>query len=158
MAFEMEPVVCAFEDNPTSSVDLCHLWCQIQVCYFQIQIILLMKQNLERKCTANVSPFSFFSPSLFWEGYKKEKGLYICCTFSFQIRFHHLKGHSRSIKTTFLFKNPLFSFVLFVLLIDWRKKCRWKLWKSKTTFALYIDDICLIQRRHRILYYSVLCI
>ena len=31
MAFEMEPVVCAFEDNPTSSVDLCDLWCQIQV-------------------------------------------------------------------------------------------------------------------------------
>ena len=31
MAFDLEPVVCAYQDNPTSAVDLCDLWCQIQV-------------------------------------------------------------------------------------------------------------------------------
>ena len=31
MAFDLEPVVCAYQDNPTSSFDMCDLWCQIQV-------------------------------------------------------------------------------------------------------------------------------
>ena len=48
---------------------------------------------------------------------------------------YDLKGHSRSQTTTILFKNSLF--LLFVLLIDWRNKCRWTLWKKK-----------IIQRQH----------
>ena len=49
-----------------------------------------------------------------------------------------------------LFIKINFCFVLFVLLIDWRTKCRWTLWKTKTIFALYKDDIYLIQRQHRL--------
>ena len=60
----------------------------------------------------------------------------------------YLKGHSRSEKTTFLFKNTLFLlFCLYYWLIE--EKSRLKLWKNKTTVAIYKDDICLIQRRHR---------
>ena len=44
---------------------------------------------------------------------------------------------SRSQTITFLFKNSLF--LLFMLLIDWRNKCRWTLWKNK---------VWLIQRWH----------
>ena len=49
-----------------------------------------------------------------------------------------------------LFIKITFCFVLFVLLIDWRTKCRWTLWKTKTTFALYKDDIYLMQTQHRL--------
>ena len=52
---------------------------------------------------------------------------------------YDLKGNSRSQTTTLLFKNSLF--LLFVLLIDWRNKCRWTLSKK---FDLYNDDICLV--------------
>ena len=45
--------------------------------------------------------------------------------------------HSRSQIKTFLIKNSLF--LLFMLLIDWRNKCRWILWKNKVWF---------IQKRH----------
>ena len=55
--------------------------------------------------------------------------------------FHKIKydliGHSRSQIMTFLIKNS--PFLLFMLLIDWRNKCRWKLGKNK---------VWLIQRRH----------
>ena len=50
---------------------------------------------------------------------------------------YYLRGHSRSQIMTFLIKN--LHFLLFMLLIDWRKKCRWTLWKNK---------VWLIQRRH----------
>ena len=80
--------------------------------------------------------------------------------------FHKMKydskGHSRSQKMTFSYKNSLFLiyFILFVLLIDWRNKRRWKIMKeqkqhltctrTKTTFALYKDNnnIYLVQRRY----------
>ena len=42
---------------------------------------------------------------------------------------------------TFLFKNSL------LLLIDWRNKCHWKLWKNWNC-KKYKDDIIIIQRRH----------
>ena len=45
---------------------------------------------------------------------------------------YNLRGHSRSQIMTFLMKNS--PFLLFMLLIDWRNKCRWTLWKN---------DICL---------------
>ena len=48
-----------------------------------------------------------------------------------------LRGHSRSQIMTFLNKNM--PFLLFMLLIDWRNKCRWSLWNNK---------VWLIQRRH----------
>ena len=50
---------------------------------------------------------------------------------------YDLRGHSRSQIMTFLIKNS--PFLLFMLLIDWRNKCRWTLWKNK---------VWLIQRRH----------
>jgi hypothetical protein len=42
---------------------------------------------------------------------------------------YDLRGHSRSQIMTFLNKNS--PFLLFKLLIDWRNKCRWTLWKNK---------------------------
>ena len=50
---------------------------------------------------------------------------------------YELRVHSRSQIMTFLIKNELF--LLFMLLINWRNKCRWTLWKNK---------VWLIQRRH----------
>ena len=50
-----------------------------------------------------------------------------------------LKCHSRSQIMTFLIKNPLF--LLFMLLIDWRNKCRWTWWKKK--IDSYKNNICL---------------
>ena len=50
---------------------------------------------------------------------------------------YDLRGHSRLQIMTFSIKNSLF--LLFMLLIDRRNKCRWTLWKKK---------VWLIQRRH----------
>jgi hypothetical protein len=50
---------------------------------------------------------------------------------------YDLRGHSRSQILTFLIKNLLF--LLVMLLIDWRNKCCWTLWKNK---------VWLIQRWH----------
>ena len=50
---------------------------------------------------------------------------------------YDLKGHSWSQIMTFLIKNS--PSLLFMLLIDWRNKCRWTLWKNK---------VWIIQRQH----------
>ena len=50
---------------------------------------------------------------------------------------YDLRGYSRSQIMTFLIKN--LPFLLFMLLIDWRNKCRWSLWNNK---------VWLIQRWH----------
>ena len=73
------------------------------------------------------------------------------------------QGHKRRpfyLKIHFYFN---IFFVLFVLLIDWRNKCCWTLFKkkgnirheqrqhlfcTKNTFVLYKDDIYIVQRRH----------
>ena len=53
-----------------------------------------------------------------------------------------LRGHSRSQIITFLIKNS--PFLLFMLLMDWRNKCRWSLWNNK---------VWLIKRRHLSCFY-----
>ena len=58
------------------------------------------------------------------------------CNFFYKIKYD-LKGHSWSQIMTFLIKNS--PSLLFMLLIDWKNKCRWTLWKNK---------VWLIQRRH----------
>jgi hypothetical protein len=42
---------------------------------------------------------------------------------------YDLRGHSRSQIMTFLIKKS--PFLLFMLLIDWKNKCCWTLWKNK---------------------------
>ena len=56
---------------------------------------------------------------------------------------YDLRGHSWSQIMTFMIKNS--PFLLFMLLIDWRNKCRWRLWKNK---------VWLIQRQH-MLYFDL---
>ena len=64
---------------------------------------------------------------------------------------YDLRGHSRSQKMTFLIKNS--PFLLFMLLIIWKNKCRWTLWKVISFHQNRLINDCSRVKKAKITYW-----